>query len=196
MIGLLRGTIVESAPDGTITLDVGGVGYELATPLGTAGRLRPDPDGRVALVVQTSVRQDAIALYGFADRDDRTAFRALVSVAGARRAGRHERRRAGGRAREGRSRPPRLRSRDREEDGPAPAARAQGPARRGGRPRGAVAAAWHGAAGTGRPAARGAHAAGVSAGRGRSCRRGHRRQGPPAGGARAGGPGHPGTLIY
>ncbi len=78
MIGRLTGKVVGQEAD-TVVLDVGGVGYELAVPLGTLGRARTD-DGRVTLWVHTHVREDALALFGFADEAERAAFRALLGV--------------------------------------------------------------------------------------------------------------------
>ena len=81
MIGKLTGRIVEDAADGTIIVDVGGVGYELFVPLGTVGRLAADPAG-VVLWVHTQPREDALLLYGFASRADRAVFRTLISISG------------------------------------------------------------------------------------------------------------------
>ncbi len=80
MIGRLTGKVVAQEADGSIVLDVGGVGYELATPLGTLGRAPMDESGRVTLWVYTHVREDVLALYGFADEGERAAFRALLGV--------------------------------------------------------------------------------------------------------------------
>jgi Holliday junction DNA helicase RuvA len=79
MIGRIAGKVVAQEVDGTVVVDVGGVGYELAVPLGTLGRAAT-PDGRVALWVHTHVREDVLALYGFADETERAAFRALLGV--------------------------------------------------------------------------------------------------------------------
>jgi Holliday junction DNA helicase RuvA len=80
MIGRLTGKVVGQEPDGAIVLDVGGVGYEVAAPLGTLGRAHSDDQGRVTLWVHTHVREDALALFGFADENERLAFRALIGV--------------------------------------------------------------------------------------------------------------------
>ncbi len=80
MIGRLTGRVVGQEADGSVVIDVGGVGYELAAPLGTLGRARADEGGRVTLWVHTHVREDALALFGFADEGERTAFRALIGV--------------------------------------------------------------------------------------------------------------------
>ena len=80
MIGRLTGRVVEEAGDGALVLDVGGVGYEVAAPLGTLGRATADAAGVVSLHVHTHVREDALLLYGFATADDKAVFRALISV--------------------------------------------------------------------------------------------------------------------
>jgi holliday junction DNA helicase RuvA len=80
MIGRLTGKVLAQEADGGIVLDVNGVGYELAAPLGTLGRVRADDAGRVTLWVHTHVREDALALFGFADEGEREAFRALLGV--------------------------------------------------------------------------------------------------------------------
>jgi Holliday junction DNA helicase RuvA len=80
MIGRLTGKVIAQEADGNIVLDVGGVGYELAAPIGTLGRARADDAGRVTLWVHTHVREDALSLFGFADDAERTAFRALLGV--------------------------------------------------------------------------------------------------------------------
>lgn len=80
MIGRLTGKVVTQEVDGGVLLDVGGVGYELAVPLGTLGRVRVDDAGRVTLWVYTHVREDALSLFGFADETERAAFRALLGV--------------------------------------------------------------------------------------------------------------------
>ena len=81
MIGLLTGLIAHEEADGTVVIDVHGVGYELATPLGTSGRLRAGtPTGPVKMFVHTHVREDQLSLFGFATESDRTAFRTLLGV--------------------------------------------------------------------------------------------------------------------
>lgn len=82
MIGRLQGTVVDEAPDGSVVIDVHGVGYEVLVPLGTLGRCPRDGDNKVTLAVVTHVREDAITLFGFADDRERLAFRMLTAVAG------------------------------------------------------------------------------------------------------------------
>jgi Holliday junction DNA helicase RuvA len=80
MIGRLTGKVVAQEADGGVVIDVQGVGYEVALPLGTLGRARPDEEGRVTLWVYTHVREDALSLFGFSDEIERAAFRALLGV--------------------------------------------------------------------------------------------------------------------
>lgn len=80
MIGRLTGRVLEDAGDGSLLLDVAGVGYEVSAPLGTLGRAGADAAGLVTLHIHTHMREDALLLYGFATNADKSAFRALVSV--------------------------------------------------------------------------------------------------------------------
>lgn len=79
MIGRLHGVIVERGLDGSVVLDVAGVGYEVFVPLGSLGRL-PAAPAPVTLFVHTHVREDALVLYGFGTLEDRAAFRTLLGV--------------------------------------------------------------------------------------------------------------------
>ncbi len=80
MIGRLVGQVVDQGADGTVTVDVAGVGYEVTVPLGALGRARKEQDGRVILVVHTVVREDAFQLYGFPSNEEREVFRMLIGV--------------------------------------------------------------------------------------------------------------------
>ncbi len=79
MIGRLRGLLVERGIDGTVVLDVNGVGYDVAVPLGSLAKL-PGPPAEVTLHIHTHVREDAFSLFGFASLEDRAAFRTLLTV--------------------------------------------------------------------------------------------------------------------
>ena len=79
MIARLRGKPVANTPEGLI-LDVGGVGYLVAaTP--TAVR-KGDASDEITVDTYLHVREDAMQLYGFADRDERELFVQLLSVSG------------------------------------------------------------------------------------------------------------------
>ena len=79
MIGRLTGRVTQE-DDGTVVVDVSGVGYELVVPLGTIGRAQTDAEGRATLFVHTHAREDILSLFGFATEGDRVAFRTLIGV--------------------------------------------------------------------------------------------------------------------
>jgi Holliday junction DNA helicase RuvA len=79
MIGWLRGRLLGEEPTGALLLDVGGVGYEVNAPLGTAGRAHSS-GGELEFFVHTHVREDALDLYGFATELDRRVFRLLLTI--------------------------------------------------------------------------------------------------------------------
>ncbi len=81
MIGRLSGRIVVEEPDGSIVLDVHGVGYEVATPIGSVGRARATAgEDNVVLFVHTHVREESFELFGFASQVERGVFRLLLGV--------------------------------------------------------------------------------------------------------------------
>lgn len=70
-----------STGDGTVTVDVGGVGYEVHVPGGTLGRTGSAPDDpRVTLFVHTHVREDALDLFGFSSELERLVFKLLITI--------------------------------------------------------------------------------------------------------------------
>lgn len=79
MIALLTGQIAHKSPDHVI-LDVHGVGYRVMIPFSTYYEL-PE-EGTATLHVHTSVREDAILLYGFRTRTEKAFFQLLISVSG------------------------------------------------------------------------------------------------------------------
>lgn len=85
MIGSLRGRLLEWHPrpagGAEVLVEVGGVGYRAVVATGTPGALGA-PGDTVFLHVHTHVREDAIVLYGFATRDERVCFEALIGAHG------------------------------------------------------------------------------------------------------------------
>jgi Holliday junction DNA helicase RuvA len=79
MIARLRGQAAGRSGDGMI-LDVGGVGYLVhATP--RAMRLG-ETGAEMTVEIYTHVREDTLALYGFAEAEERELFVHLLSVTG------------------------------------------------------------------------------------------------------------------
>lgn len=79
MIAMLTGRIAHKSPD-HIVLDVNGVGYRVLIPFSTYYEL-PE-EGQVSLHIHTSVREDAIQLYGFRTLLEKSFFQLLISVSG------------------------------------------------------------------------------------------------------------------
>ena len=80
MIAQLRGAIVEKHPSRLI-VDAGGVGYDVQVPLSTFYVLG-EPGTAVTLRIHTHVREDVIALYGFATTLEQSLFERLIAISG------------------------------------------------------------------------------------------------------------------
>jgi Holliday junction DNA helicase RuvA len=80
MIGRLRGVLAERTAGGVL-VDVGGVGYEVFMPAGDIAALPPVGD-EVVVHTHLHVREDAMALYGFAAEEGRDLFRDLIATSG------------------------------------------------------------------------------------------------------------------
>jgi Holliday junction DNA helicase RuvA len=80
VIAALAGRLTEKAPS-RVVVDVQGVGYEVHVPLSTFYELG-DPGTEVALRIHTHVREDALALFGFASAIELQLFEHLISVSG------------------------------------------------------------------------------------------------------------------
>jgi len=80
MIAMLRGRLHEKQAT-RLVVDVGGVGYDVQVPLSTFYQL-PDPGAEVVLRIHTHVREDAIALFGFASSLEQLLFERLIAISG------------------------------------------------------------------------------------------------------------------
>ncbi|CAN5633221.1 Holliday junction branch migration protein RuvA [soil metagenome] len=80
MIAFLRGVVAEKAPS-RIIVDVHGVGYDVLVPLSTF-YVVGEPGAEVALRIHTHVREEALALYGFATSLEQGLFERLISISG------------------------------------------------------------------------------------------------------------------
>ncbi len=80
MIAYLRGRLAAKQPN-RIVLDVNGVGYDVSVPLSTFYGLG-DEGSEVALRIHTHVREDALALYGFASALELVLFERLIGISG------------------------------------------------------------------------------------------------------------------
>jgi Holliday junction DNA helicase RuvA len=81
VIGWLSGQVVDKHQPGKLVVDVNGVGYDVETSLQTFFQLESQR-GVVNLHIHTIVREDALLLFGFLDKEERALFRALIKVNG------------------------------------------------------------------------------------------------------------------
>ena len=81
MIAKLTGVVDRSGADGSVVIDVGGVGYLVFCSARTL-RLLPSAGEAAKLFIDTHVREDHIHLYGFIDEAERNAYRVLTTVQG------------------------------------------------------------------------------------------------------------------
>jgi holliday junction DNA helicase RuvA len=78
VIGFVRGKLVVKSPP-HLTVDVGGVGYDIEAPMSTFYTL-PALGSDVRLLTHLVVREDAHILYGFGTQEERALFRNLLKV--------------------------------------------------------------------------------------------------------------------
>jgi holliday junction DNA helicase RuvA len=80
MIAHLRGRLLSKEPN-RVVVEAGGVGYDVTISIPTFSSL-PNPGAEVALHIHTHVREDALALFGFASPQEKQLFEKLISVSG------------------------------------------------------------------------------------------------------------------
>ena len=78
MIYRLRGILVEKDTEGVV-IDVAGVGYRSSASLATL-RALPSLGEECVIHTRLVVREDAMLLFGFAEREERAAFDVLTAV--------------------------------------------------------------------------------------------------------------------
>lgn len=79
MISSVRGRVLFTDAE-HVVVEVGGVGLAVATPRALLRDVQPGAE--VQLYTHMVVREDALALFGFADLDERAVFIRLLSVSG------------------------------------------------------------------------------------------------------------------
>ena len=79
MIALIAGEVAVRRPDHVVIETSGGVGYRLAVSSETLRQV-PGVGRSVSLHTHLVVRDDALALYGFATEEERDLFLALIGV--------------------------------------------------------------------------------------------------------------------
>ena len=76
MITYLNGVLSEIIP-GRLTIDVGGIGYEVLVPLSTSDKM-PDEGENIQILTHLHIREQEQTLFGFATNDERDIFSLLI----------------------------------------------------------------------------------------------------------------------
>lgn len=79
MYAYINGIVAEKS-DGSVVLDVGGVGYALSVSTNTADACAVGE--KKLLYTHLGVKEDEMSLYGFADKSEKNLFLQLISVSG------------------------------------------------------------------------------------------------------------------
>ena len=79
MFSYLNGTIAEMGQN-SIVVDVGGVGFFCTVSLNTLAKLKVGSVSKI--YTHLNVREDAMDLFGFYDKDELECFRLLTSISG------------------------------------------------------------------------------------------------------------------
>jgi Holliday junction DNA helicase RuvA len=80
MIAFLRGRLLSKSPNRAI-VECGGVGYDATISVATFTSLPPE-GAEARLHIYTHVREDQIALFGFAEPDEKRLFERLLTISG------------------------------------------------------------------------------------------------------------------
>jgi Holliday junction DNA helicase RuvA len=80
VIAHLRGQILSKTPNSVI-VECAGVGYELAISVATYSEIGSE-GAEAKLHVHTHVREDALALFGFAELQEKRLFEKLLTISG------------------------------------------------------------------------------------------------------------------
>lgn len=81
MIAMVKGILMEKAEGEAIVMTSGGLGMRVMCSMTTLSAL-PAAGAECTLYTHMSVREDAMELFGFAQREERDMFRRLISVSG------------------------------------------------------------------------------------------------------------------
>ena len=80
MIAHLRGRLFRKSPNQAV-VECGGVGYDVTISVATFSAL-PGEGAEVSLTIFTHVREDQIALFGFAEVQEKRLFERLLTISG------------------------------------------------------------------------------------------------------------------
>jgi Holliday junction DNA helicase RuvA len=80
MIGSLRGEVLERNLDGTVLIEVAGIGYIVTVSQRAIPEL--EPGSAAFLLIHHHIREDAQTLFGFTSKEDKATFQVLLATHG------------------------------------------------------------------------------------------------------------------
>lgn len=81
MISYIRGKMLDWTEDGTVIIDVNGIGYEVSVPGRTLGAIT-SKTGDIELYTYLQVKEDGISLFGFVTKEEMSLFKKIITVSG------------------------------------------------------------------------------------------------------------------
>ena len=82
MISYLRGKYLDRTEEGSLIIDVGGIGFEVFVPGEVFGKAAYNSNEEIELYTYMQVKEDGMSLFGFASLDELSVFKKIISVSG------------------------------------------------------------------------------------------------------------------
>ena len=82
MISYLRGKYINRTDEGSIIIDVNGIGFEVSVPGEVLGNIYHNEDSEIELYTYMQVKEDGMALFGFSSLDELSIFKKIIGVSG------------------------------------------------------------------------------------------------------------------
>ena len=82
MISYLKGKYIDRTDDGSIILNVNGIGFEVYVTAEVLGRAAYNNDDDFELYTYMQVKEDGMSLFGFQTLDELSIFKKIISVSG------------------------------------------------------------------------------------------------------------------
>lgn len=82
MISYLKGKYIDRTDEGSLIINVNGIGFEVFVPAELLGRASFNNDAELELYTYMQVKEDGMSLFGFATLDELSIFKKIISVSG------------------------------------------------------------------------------------------------------------------
>ena len=82
MISYLKGKYIDRTDEGSLIINVNGIGFEVFVPAELLGRASFNNDADLELYTYMQVKEAGMSLFGFATLDELSIFKKIISVSG------------------------------------------------------------------------------------------------------------------